>query len=296
MSQASKVFVDTSVQIARFVHSKEIKERINARTSQYDVVVTSEIVKQEFKRRLLKEAQYLLNQLNRLGSLEKVQRHVTDYLPPQQNRKRNICLDLLLTISERSDDADLTERAKSYLSMLLRFGLDDFEDSVQHIERTAGCACARTPVVERRPYKDYDLGKDKCSKLAQCQITAFLIDRKDLTLRILDHLKSLGPDQKTEELQRAEQFLESVAEDSNNARLGDPCLKVGDLMIAMESAGVANFYTLNAKESKHLCRALDQTLVVRPKHPIHEDIVCHPDAQDWSLVLASRGIPRHDDT
>jgi hypothetical protein len=45
-------------------------------------------------------------------------------------------------------------------------------------------------------------------------------------------------------------------------------------MIAMESAGVPVFYTLNSNESQHLCRALKQTLVVRPKNPEHEDLVC----------------------
>ena len=89
--------------------------------------------------------QYLLNQLNRLGSFKKVRRHIIDNLPPQQHRKMTICLQTLETISEGSDDADLTERAKSYLRMLLRFGLDDFEDSVQHVERTAGCAVRQIP-------------------------------------------------------------------------------------------------------------------------------------------------------
>ncbi len=86
MPEGNAVFLDTSIQIARIVHNEEIKVRIAWRISQYDLTVSSEVVKQEFKRRLLKEAQYLLNQLNRLTSLQKVMRHVIDNLPPQQNR------------------------------------------------------------------------------------------------------------------------------------------------------------------------------------------------------------------
>jgi hypothetical protein len=64
----------------------------------FDLSVTSDVVRQDFKRRLLKEVQYLLNQLNKRQSYAKVLRHVTDVLPPQQGRKRNICLELLETI------------------------------------------------------------------------------------------------------------------------------------------------------------------------------------------------------
>ncbi len=248
MPEGNAVFLDTSIQIARIVHNEEIKVRIAWRISQYDLTVSSEVVKQEFKRRLLKEAQYLLNQLNRLTSLQKVMRHVIDNLPPQQNRKRNICLQTLQTIFEGRDDSDLTERAKSSLRMLLRFGLNDFEDNVKHVERIAGCACSKFPVIERKPYKDYDLGKDNCSKVAEnCGIAAFLVSRKELASRILDHLRSLDAGRKTEELQRAEQFLETYLESPGDAPKGDPCLKVGDLIIALESSKIPEFYTLNAK-------------------------------------------------
>jgi hypothetical protein len=49
----SDIFVDTSIQIARITHSPETKRRICARLEQHGEVVTSLVVKQEFKRRLL---------------------------------------------------------------------------------------------------------------------------------------------------------------------------------------------------------------------------------------------------
>ena len=119
VSRGSAVFLDTSIQIARLVHSADQgEEDCASRISEYSLTISSEVVEQEFKRRLLKEAQYLLNQLNRLNSFQKVQRHVIDNLPPQQNRKRNICLETLQTIFEERSDSDLTERAKSYLKIL----------------------------------------------------------------------------------------------------------------------------------------------------------------------------------
>jgi hypothetical protein len=61
----------------------------------------------------------------------------------------------------------------------------------------------------------------------------------------------------------------------------NPCLTVGDLLIALESAGVHHFFTLNSAESQHLCRAMEQTLVVRPIDPRKEDVVCDRNAPDW---------------
>jgi len=58
MPIGTALFLDTSIQIARFVHSRETKDKINERIKQYTLVVSSEVVLQEFKRRLLKEAQY----------------------------------------------------------------------------------------------------------------------------------------------------------------------------------------------------------------------------------------------
>jgi hypothetical protein len=61
----------------------------------------------------------------------------------------------------------------------------------------------------------------------------------------------------------------------------DPCLTVGDLLIALESAGVPCMFTMNSKESQHLCRALGQSLVVRKPNPKHEDIYCSADDEEW---------------
>ncbi|MGC8641822.1 MAG: hypothetical protein ACP5XB_18300 [Isosphaeraceae bacterium] len=213
-------------------------------------------------------------------------RHVIENLPPQQNRKRNICLETLQTISEDRSDSDLTERAKSYLRMLLRFGMQDFEDSVKHVVRTAGCACSRFSVRERKPYKDYDLGEEKCSKVAdQCGIAAFLKERKELTGRILAYLQALDSHRKTEEPRNAQAFLEGIVDNVDAATRRDPCLRVGDLVIAMESAGIPDFYTLNAKECRHLCRTLNQNMIVRPKNHIHEDIICPSEQRDWTALI-----------
>jgi hypothetical protein len=277
-----QVFLDTSIQIARWVREREMKELITERIKQYDSTATSLVVRQEFKRRLLKEARYLLNQLNHKGSLEKVQRHIVSILPPQQQRKRNICLEMLTVLFEKADDAERTERAKRYLRTLLRVGLTDFDNSVDAVVWDSNCACAHFPVEEKIPYNRYEFGPDKCSATGSvCGIVEFLKLRQSEMRHVLAHLKQIPEALKSADLQKAETFIEKILENADRAKETEPCLTVGDLIIALESVGTPVFYTLNSKESQHLCRVLKQTLVVRPKNPGHEDVVCLNTDDAW---------------
>jgi hypothetical protein len=72
--------------------------------------------------------------------------------------------------------------------------------------------------------------------------------------------------------------------DSNGTEERNPCLKVGDLLIALESVGVGSFYTMNAKESKQLCPVLGQELVIRPMRADSDDVI-------YRAVPPQSGIP-----
>jgi len=281
LASGTAVFLDTTIQIGRFVHAPEMKQRIHHRVSAYDVSVTGLLVRLEFKRRLLREADYLLRLFKRLGSYRRVLRHVTDNLPQQQGRKRTICLEVLETVFDEGD-ADLTDRARFYLRALLTQGLDEFDRSVDSVLQESGLQCARRGVRELKKYHKYDLGRDKCDAHSEaCGIGAFLGDHeKDLRV-VLAHLEALSTDEKTDELERAEEFIRLYLSDPEKALRNEPCLRVGDLIIALESTRTPAFYTMNGKESQHLCRALGQELVVRPRYHVHEDRVCPAAAESW---------------
>ncbi|MGH9937565.1 MAG: hypothetical protein ACREAM_15055, partial [Blastocatellia bacterium] len=175
-----------------------------------------------------------------------------------------------------------TERAKRYLRTLLRVGLTDFDSSVDAVIWDSNCACAHFPVEEKIPYKRYEFGPDKCIATGgSCGIAEFLRLRQQEMSRVLAHLKRIPDAGKSAELRKAETFIEKILENVDKVEEMEPCLTVGDLIIAMESAGVPAFYTLNSVESQHLCRALKQTLVVRPKNPAHEDVVCRNTNGAW---------------
>lgn len=278
---ADAIFLDTSVQIARLVHAPSIKRRIKARLQEFRLTVTSLVVRQEFKRRLLKEAKYLLEQLKRHGSLIAVLRHVTDVLPPQQARKRNICLETLITIFEHESDSDQTERAEIFLSQLVRNGLEEFDDLVDHVIQKSGCACGKVSIrFSRGGHADF--GSDKCSQMGEmCGICHFVADSSELIHRIQSTLNQVSNDCKTDEIRQSESFLSTAIGDPISVQSLNPCLKSGDAVIAMESNGIPTFLTLNGKESQHFCRALSQTLIVTSSNPERNDVVCKNSDETW---------------
>src|SRR5208282_3205176 len=129
-------FLDTTIQIARLVHCRITKDRIKLEISSFDCSVTSLVVWQEFKRRLLKDAKYLINLLNNYGSYDETMRHVTR-LPKEQRRKQMICLGTLQSIMDaagaRRGDAELAERGQRILRSLIQGGLRRFEQSVDFV-------------------------------------------------------------------------------------------------------------------------------------------------------------------
>jgi hypothetical protein len=100
-----------------------------------------------------------------------------------------------------------------------------------------------------------------------------LKDRTAQAQSVYELLKNLPEDQKTDEIRKSEVFLSRVFADPASALTQDPCLTVGDLIIALESAGIPTFYTINERESRFFCPALSQQLIVRPVDPLKEDSI-----------------------
>jgi hypothetical protein len=287
MANDNALFLDTTIQIARFVHGQETKRRIENRLAGYSLTITGYVVKQEFKRRLLVEADYLLGVLNKYDSLDDVFRHVRRLSHPQQKRKLNICLDMLGFVFQNAGAPELKERLALYLHYLLTLGLKEFESMVGHVVRASGCACAKTPILEKARGKRYEFGTSKCSKTESgaCEIAAFIEARTPEMTRILDYLRTVpagnNNGEKSAELVQAEEFIESVIANPKSAMARDPCYTVGDLLNALESVGIPVFFTMNGKESQHLCRSLGQKLIVLRNNPEKADVVCLANESDW---------------
>jgi hypothetical protein len=282
MISGTAVFLDTSIQIARFVHAEETKQRIRDRLSHYSITLTGEIVRQEFKRRLLREAKYLLELVDKHNSLEDVYHRILR-LPRQQQPKQKICLLVFSNVFKDQSQAERVERFKLYLHHLLTAGISDFEESVTHVVKESNCYCAKTPIEEKKRYKRYEFGTYQCSRTPRgsCGIVRFIQERLPQMKAILARLQTIPAEKKSPQLQEAEKFINKVLENPDAATSMDPCHKFGDLMIALESMNATAFYTLNGKESQHLCRVLNQDLIVRPLNPEHEDVECLRANDNW---------------
>jgi hypothetical protein len=258
------LFLDTTIQIARICHDPRIRESIQQRLSAISFSVTGEIVRLEYKRRFLKDARYLLDLFELYGDHRKVFRHVTEKLGRHQKRKQQISLQVLCTLMEGEDDASLSDRAKLLLTGLVRDGLDEFEEDVGHVRSAINCGCASIGIKQKG--KRYDFGAEKCSKVGSCGIVEFLDQHKQALHDILQHLEAIPAAELSVELERARDFIRLYNSNPGAVRAAEPCQTVGDLLIALESVEIPAFYTINERESTHLCKALEQSLIVRPSN------------------------------
>jgi hypothetical protein len=289
MPPTELLFLDTSVHIARLLHGPAQKARVETRAQNY-LRRSGLVCRQEFKRRVLKTAEYLLSVLDQRKGYENTHTYMTRLIQnPYHKRRATICLNLLAQATGNTDQ-EKTDRLRVRLRTLILTGLSQFDGWLEPLAQDSGCGCGRIDVRERKQPRTghtvFEIGGDKCSQFeaGQCGIVAFLTNRATERAAIRTHLASVPTDKKTDELKEAETFLAAVDPDPGVAPARNPCLTVGDLIIALESAaaGATAFYTMNGKESQHLCKALGQTLIVRRPDEQEEDVVCpRNDTANW---------------
>lgn len=299
MPKSELLFLDTSIHIARLLHGPNQRARVNARIEQY-LTASGLVTRQEFKRRVLKCAAKLLDVLEKRGGCEAAHAYFVRLVTNQfQKRAATICLGLLGQ-AEGLNDTQKTARLKVRLRTLIVTGLDKFDKALDLVSPESGCACGahnvrELPAEGKKP-KRFDFGPERCSdpRASECGISQFLSDCGQQRECLLQQLGAIPEDQKTKELKAAELFLQATDANLSNAPAHDPCLKVGDAVIALEAsaAGASTFYTMNYKESEYLCRALGQTLIVRPADDMLDDTihqnVSTRDAQPPAETVAPR--------
>jgi hypothetical protein len=279
MGKGTAIFLDTTILIARLIHAPEIKNAIKNRLKQFSFICSGLVARQEFKRRLLKDAKYLLALAEEDSTIQEIQRRL-EYLSEFQKRKFRTCFQILNTVDEMDTDTDRAMRLRYQMRYLLRYGLRNTE-SLVHFFTDSGCACGRRDVTERKG--KYDLGPERCSKTGEeCRIDEFLSVNKHFMIAISEFLSAVTG-AKSDELKRAESFSEGFLTSSQSVRAKDPCSSVGDLVLALESVHmqIPVFYTMNGRESQYLCRALKQRLIVRPANPAHSELDCAADDDTW---------------
>ncbi len=277
--QASEeLFVDTSAIIAHLVGHPEVRRVVASQLQAADRVVTGLVVRQELKRRFLDAVRFVYERLLEASNYHEAYRVAKDALATWQKRKLSLAVDLLVTYATEAGDLTQSELRKHVLfrlEALLDDAWDLLHEVVDEVLRGSGCAFGQEP--PKRDGATWKLGRRKCSLAGEaCTIADFLVIRRSAAERILARLEEQAP---TEELADAREFLVAVLPEPGLCRERSPCLTVGDLLIALESADVPTFCTLNGAESLHLCAALGQRLVLCPARPgkapeIHDFSAC----------------------
>jgi len=280
------IFVDTTICIARLFAAPSQRQRIAA-TCHQRTVCTGLVCRQEFKRRVLGDAAYLWQLLSKRNSFEETHHYLNGLRGNQFHKRRaGICLDLMGDVTG-SDDKEKTDRLRTKLCTLLVTGLTNFDSWIDIPTTRSNCGCAKLDVRSSGRGKNavYDVGPKECGELIgeKCGIASFLSEVADQRAKVLAYLQSLPLTDKSQELADAQSFLEKLTADTSSATDDNPCLEIGDLVIALEAAaiGTHTFYTTNWEESRHLCKALEQTLVIRPVDGFKDDAVYSSGDSEW---------------
>lgn len=284
MSQNAIVFIDSSIQVSRTIREAAMKARIAAWLSRYRLKVTGTVAIQEFKNRVLRDLAYLLTKLNQTDSYQRSLEYVTNVLPKQHQRKQRICLTVLHNILPGRSDQELTERARLYIRTLLVHGENELRRQMDSVVPGIDCYWAKVPVREKKRYVTYDLGERQCSKTKNlCQVGSALQSKRAVCENLLRFLQSLPPERMTSELQSAHDLLNRIVNGTalQNIHQEEPCLKAGDLLLALESEGVPDFYTMNYRESQAYCDFLQQSLTIRPNNPSNNEHTHLQSSKPW---------------
>ena len=282
-SRHTAVFLDTSIQIARRLREAAMCDRIKSRLQRYSLRVSSSIVLQEFKNRVLRDVAYLLSKLRQTNSYMATLNYVTNVLPKGQQRKMRVCVPLLHKILPLASDAELTERGMLYLRTLLVYGQSQFTRELDALVADTDCHWSKVPIVEKRKYASYDFGSKRCdASKGLCRVGETLKLKEARCKALLAFLDGLPANRLTEELTRGREALRRVIGNNfENIHGENLCLSVGDLLIALDSENVSAIYTMNYRESQAFCDFLNQTLVVRPNNPEADDVEFDPAKRPW---------------
>ncbi len=286
-----QVFIDSSIQIAKAIREYPMRARVTSWLSRHGQAVTGLAALQEFKRRVLRDVAYLLAKLAKTGSYQVTLNYVTSVLPKQLARKQRICLPLLHRILDGCSDQELTERARLYLRTLLVTGEDQFIREWPFVDRSLDCYWAKFPIRERKRYLDYDFGDTRCSKShGRCEVGAGISAKIETCRRLLEFLRGLPPQRITKELQNARDILERIVDagDLGNILNEDLCLKAGDLLLALDSQQIPDFYTMNYRESQAYCDFFGQNLTIRPNNPAEDERTCLRSEKPWPFPARPR--------
>jgi hypothetical protein len=259
------VFVETSVFIASHCHSPEQAKKIEDYfgTGSGLSKVSSLVVRQELKRRMLGDLDYLYRTLVRHNSYQKTYHHLVQLAGhPHHGNRARIGLGFLGRLPEESND-DKFDRLKARLRRYIISILPTFDGWLDRLETGSGCSCGQFNPREttKNGKTTFEIGNIRCSEELLCPVGDFVSRSKHHCDQIATGLRHGSALNERAQIQDMLRFLAETNNPDFQAAEHDPCYTVGDLLITLESlaAKCAVVYTMNRKDFIPLCTSVGLT-------------------------------------
>ncbi len=274
-----KLQLDTTVQIHRLLEPSDdpVNASLNALIQKADSVEASTYSKKEFGFSIISDCCTMLARLTRRKSL----RDALDFIDTygyHRNRFRGrmlaICWKFFVhqiikdsweSYDENKRDTILAEKFAQFLRLYIPVLWEDFEKGLKlPLQDRTKCPFARKPPIDNGSTFEF-MTKRKCSASMNCALPNMMCGERTRALKLLARLRELDACEKTPELEKIEQVLESFFENNEKDICYEMCNQgIGDLIIALETMSDRTLVTTNAKETNVISPAISQDYAVLP--------------------------------
>ena len=263
--QVRTVHIDTSIQIERCKEAKKAKvvEKI---LKDFRFKSTSSYAKFEFKRAWLRDLAFLYKASRNVEKFGDVIAYVDEHLNayPMNRRRVSRCLQAITAFLARatgdlSDEADIL-RFRTYLINAILGAYSWWDFSVTHEYNGTGCTRASEPPTQRAGgYIDVSIPQCRPNKCS-CTVHAFFEANKERFIALKSEIEKLGG-KASKELQEAAGVIRQAEKKPESLCDEKKCLKLGDVLIAIDGLDMDWFAANNDKEWVFLSRILGKRLV-----------------------------------
>jgi hypothetical protein len=265
------IHLDTSLQIERCKAKRKTKPIVDF-LKNFRFLSTSSYAKLEFKRAWLQRLAYLYSLSGQVGTIGELSGVLADRLGshPLHRRQLSTCLQaieafLLPTTGRISEAAQLT-RMRAHLRGAVLNAYSWWEASVTHEYNGTNCLRAsERPRISGGTKLDVSI--PKCQRgTIHCRILGFLQDNKEHLRAIKAEIDGLGSSA-SKELREAKAVLDAFENDPERVCQDNVCVKLGDVLVAIDGIDIESFAANNDKEWVPLARALRKHLLnpLRPQ-------------------------------
>ena len=262
-----EVFLDTSIHLC-FHKGETLRPRLNWLLALFSFKGTSTYSKVEYGNVILATAEYYLRKLRELGSVARLQEHISHVLSPLHHEKRTWAFTLIQTLGRTEEDR--TRRADASLRRLLKQGTRAIEARCGAVADGTRCHWGKTG-LQRKRNGEYVWKTPNCkSSNKACNIDGFFVEQRETFRSIKLEIDALGADLLTDELRQFSRVIgEALADPSVLLDYAHGCKLLADAIIAVDSRHYRNFATQNYKESRVLTKVLGQRCYYLPNNREH---------------------------